>query len=430
MRELIRKFRSFRSQFYRIPYCVPAWGWAEHWEILRCIITGHIIHGPDKKRLYEDFRQKTGMPYVFGFGSGREAILAALKAWGVSPGDRIILPSYCCETVAMPVQDCGAEPVFCDIGDDLNMDVEDAISLVDDRTRAILVPHLFGRPAAIDQVEAELIRLGKREHILVIDDAAQSFGATLNGRLLGTFGDVGIVSFGPGKTMTATGGGVLLTNSDHLAIRVDRVIASATGCDRKARQLFYWVLFRRWRKFTLPLYRFFHQFLAGGDKPPGITTLTNVDAALARCQFHKLDLFLGIRRTRCALLDQLITSVRPEGLEPRVTPMQASCVENACTKYVLLLSSTGRGPTLALQLDELWQTLGVEIQNLYQPIHLKADRWQPARRIEKTETSWHRVVQIPVEPSVPDSDWEKIAKGLQYILLKMQNQFTATPSGL
>jgi len=60
------------SRFYRVPYCVPAWGWAEHRAILRCLLTGKMIEGPDKEKLYQAIREKTGVPHVFGFGSGRE----------------------------------------------------------------------------------------------------------------------------------------------------------------------------------------------------------------------------------------------------------------------------------------------------------------------------------------------------------------------
>jgi len=201
-------------------------------------------------------------------GSGAGASnLRGSEGLGVGPGDRVILPSYCCESVVSPVVECGAEPAFCDIGGDFNLDVDDALSLVDDRTKAIIVPHLFGRPARIDQIEERLTALGCRELVLVIDDAAQSFGATLNGRMLGTYGDVGIVSFGPGKTMTASGGGLLLTASKAIAARVAQAPPQPAEPRAKAVRVFYWVVFRRWRKYTLTFYPLFSKIIAQGRTP-------------------------------------------------------------------------------------------------------------------------------------------------------------------
>ena len=108
------RLKGFLSQFYKVPYCVPAWGWSEHRTILKCLFTGKLIDGPDIKKLYARIREVTGVKYVFGFNSGQQAIQAALTAYGVE-GGQVIMPSYCCETVAKAVMDSGASPLFCDI---------------------------------------------------------------------------------------------------------------------------------------------------------------------------------------------------------------------------------------------------------------------------------------------------------------------------
>ena len=220
------KIISFTSEFYRIPYCVPAWGWPEHLAIFTCIFTGKMIKGPHLQALYAVVKRKSDKKYVYGYNSGRESILSVLIAGGIHQGDKVILPSYCCETVAQAVVASGATPLFCDIEGDCNPDVNHIMGLISPEVKAIIFPHLFGKPGRIDILEAELEKRKLRSQILLIDAPSKLFGARLDNRLVGTFGDAGIISFGPGKTMTATGGGLVITDNDKLGKR----LGGSNGC--------------------------------------------------------------------------------------------------------------------------------------------------------------------------------------------------------
>src|SRR5439155_12031526 len=138
--------------------------------------------------------------------------------------------------------------VFADIDDTLNIDPEKIPGLISKQTRAILVPHLFGRPARIDDIS----RFAQEQSLSVIDDAAQAFGATLYGKPVGTFGDVGIVSFGPGKTLVATGGGMLVTNHRDVFLRAKALSVPRLGEFQTLSRLIHFVMRRRSRGVTLP----------------------------------------------------------------------------------------------------------------------------------------------------------------------------------
>ena len=380
---------------------MPAWGWAEHWGILKCLITGRLIDGSHKEELFACIRQKTGMKYVFGFNSGQEAICAALTARRIGPEDRVILPSYCCETVAQAVSDTGSHPLFCDIGDDYNPDVDHIFKLIDPSVKAIIVPHLFGKPSAIDKLEEALEARGIRSDILVIDDAAQSFGAKLNGKLLGTFGDAGIISLGPGKTMTACGGGLLITNSDNLAKHLSRLPVRRAPCLYKFRRLLYWVIFRRWRKLTLPFYPFFRRLFERSVRKRGsIIELCNVDAAIALHQLKKLDSLLHIRISRKKVLDDHLSCL-PTNLFSLVSDnTNPNRSLNVATKY--LVRFKGKDPAHDVQrlYSQFLSRAGIEIQDLYLPIHHKPAYVKHESVLPKTEMYCNAVLQLPLEPSI------------------------------
>ncbi|UCE07598.1 MAG: DegT/DnrJ/EryC1/StrS family aminotransferase, partial [bacterium] len=370
-----------------------------------------------KEQLYALVLKKTGMKYVFGFNSGQEAIYVALKASGIGPNDRVILPSYCCETVATAVVESGATPLFCDINDDCNPDIDHILKLIDDRVKSIIVPHLFGNPAAIDELEKALENREIRSKIFLIDDAAQSFGALLHGRLLGTFGDAGIISFGPGKTMTASGGGLLISNSKNIAKNLAKIPTYRVSFFDKLKRLLYWIIFRRWRKFTLPFLPILQKIFKISAMSKGkVKTLCNVDAAIAVEQFKKLDSLLETRIKRKEILDNNLAKY-DRGifhLLPKNIPENASL--NVATKYLVRLNTIECNLDVLSIYNKIVEVSKIEIQELYRPIHLKHGCTASRISLPRTERCYNRILQIPVEPSISKRDFEFILDRFSFLI--------------
>lgn len=416
MYKFAARLKSIRRQFYRVPYCVPAWGVAEHWAILRCLLTGSLIEGEDKGNLLQLVREITGMRYIFGFDSGREAIFAALKASGTGDGDKVIMPSYCCETVAVAIKKVGAEPVFCDILEDLNSDINHIVKLIDGSVKAIVFPHLFGNPGRIDKLEELLKEKGIRGRMFLIDDAAQSFGAKINGKLIGSFGDCGIVSFGPGKTITATGGGLLLTNKKELANRIDQISVQPCGSNDKVRRVFYWLIFRRWRKLTKPLYPYvrwmFNDQSCQSEWP---RTLSNIDAAIALPQMRRLEATIAVRNERSIWIEKVPENFHDNlWMRPVVKtdsgggPRGRQCV---FTKYILLGEYTKETNCCLQDLYlELFDAGGIEMFPLYKPVHLNGNYNQGSTVLPNTERMSGAIFQVPLEPSISDKNFQHITE--------------------
>ncbi len=374
------------------------------------MVLGRIVQGPHVSRLLTAIGKFAKSRYVFGFNSGREALQAALIAADIGPGDRVILPSYCCDTVVQAVMAVSATPVYCDIGPDLNPDTESVMALLNPQVKAIVFTHLFGNPGRIDLLDAELRRQGWRSHVLLIDDAAQSFGARLGGKLIGTLGDVGVVSFGAGKTMTATGGGVLITGSSALATRLERMPTRLVSTSTKLRLALYWFLFRRWRRLALGFWRavrpLFKTSETVGDVPAG---LCNLDAAITLEQLRRLEQLLAIRRQRMNELDRVLNVNSGQSFADPVPPVAGRQEGAVCTKYALILRPTTPGPDDAYRYLAYMRECGIELQPLYEPIHRR--RPSPiAGRLGRTEQIADRVIQIPVEPSLSDRSFAYVVR--------------------
>ena len=185
-----------------------------HEAFLRVLRSGHFILGPEVERFERALAEFTGAKHALGVSSGTDAILVALMALGIGPGDEVLCPSFTFFATAGCVARVGAKPVFVDSCPVcFNLDLGDAARRITPRTKAILPVHLFGQAAEMDGV----LDLARRHGLSVIEDAAQAMGATYRGRQVGTLGDFGTISFFPTKNLGALGdAGALLTNDTAL----------------------------------------------------------------------------------------------------------------------------------------------------------------------------------------------------------------------
>jgi dTDP-4-amino-4,6-dideoxygalactose transaminase len=172
--------------------------------------SGRFILGPNVDAFEEEAADYVGTAHAVGVGNGTDALVLVLDALGVGPGDEVICPAFTFYATAEAIVRRGATPIFCDIDPvTLNLEPADVAARATGRTRAILAVHLFGRPAPLHELP---------EGVPVIEDAAQAFGASLNGRRVGSIGLAGTFSFFPTKNLFGLGdGGLVATNDPGLA---------------------------------------------------------------------------------------------------------------------------------------------------------------------------------------------------------------------
>lgn len=192
----------------------------------RVLQHGRFIMGPEMEVFEKEIASMVGVKHALAISSGTDALLLALMALDIQPGDEVLCPAFTFFATAGAVSRLGAVPVFTDICPIcFNLDVNDARAKITARTKAIIPVHLFGQCADMDPILA----LAKEKGLRVIEDGAQAIGATYKGRGCGAMGDFGTYSFFPSKNLGGFGdGGMLVTNDDDLAefARVLRVHGS------------------------------------------------------------------------------------------------------------------------------------------------------------------------------------------------------------
>ena len=173
--------------------------------------SGMFVLGPEVKKLEQSLAAYCQVEHAVGCASGSDALLLALMACDIGPGDEVIVPSFTFFATASAVTRLGATPVFADIEPgSFNIDLAHVTQLITDRTRAIIPVHLFGQMAEM-QVLNDLVR---DRNIAVIEDSAQSIGAELDNRRTGGWGDMCALSFYPTKNLGGAGdGGMIVTNN-------------------------------------------------------------------------------------------------------------------------------------------------------------------------------------------------------------------------
>lgn len=156
------------------------------------------------------------------FDSGRTALYFALKSLGVREGDEVLVQSYTCLVVINAIKFTGAKPIYVDVGDDFNLDSHDLIKKITPRSKALIIQHTFGKPAEIKT----LLTIASEHNLCTIEDCAHSFGAKFEGKLTGTFTDIGMLSFGSDKVVSCGRGGALITNRPELGEKIRKWQAS------------------------------------------------------------------------------------------------------------------------------------------------------------------------------------------------------------
>jgi|TARA_B100000315_G_scaffold21643_1_gene18873 dTDP-4-amino-4,6-dideoxygalactose transaminase len=181
---------------------------------------GKLVGGPDIEILEKEVAEFCGVAHAVALNSGTDALALGMMALGIGAGDEVILPPNSFIASAAAVATIGATPVFADVRDDLNMDPEKVEAAITPQTKAIMPVHLTGRIADM----TPLAEIAKRNGLLVIEDASQSFGSRYEDRLAGSFGDVGCFSAHPLKNFNAAGdSGFLTTDNGELAEKVARM---------------------------------------------------------------------------------------------------------------------------------------------------------------------------------------------------------------
>ncbi|HEX9253753.1 MAG TPA: DegT/DnrJ/EryC1/StrS family aminotransferase, partial [Ignavibacteriaceae bacterium] len=184
--------------------------------VIKVAESQYFILGPEVSAMEKEFCNYLGCKHALGVSSGTDALLLALMAIDIKPGDEVIVPTYSFFATAGVVSRLFATPVLVENDPvTFNIDPKDFEKKITPKTKAVIPVHLYGQSAELD----EIVNIAKSHNIIVIEDAAQAIGTQYkDGRFVGTIGDIGCFSFFPSKNLGCYGdGGLVTTNNDELA---------------------------------------------------------------------------------------------------------------------------------------------------------------------------------------------------------------------
>jgi dTDP-4-amino-4,6-dideoxygalactose transaminase len=299
-------------------------------EVLEVLRGGYLFRygtatGPDADprflgKVYQseqEIARYAGVRYAVAVNSGTSALLTALAALGIGPGDEVIVPGFTYIASISSIVYARAIPVLAEIDRTFNLDPEDVQAKISPRTRAIMAVHMMGNPARLDQLK----QIADAHGLALIEDCAQAFGATYRGRAAGSIGTVGTYSFNVYKTITSGDGGMLVTDDEDLYRRAfafhDQGHSPLRTAVEIGKRPFFGLDFR----------------------------FTELQAAVLLAQFRKLPHLLERLRTNKRRYKELISGL--PGLQFReITDAQGECA----TMLTLILPSAEIARNIAAEL--------------------------------------------------------------------------------
>lgn len=184
---------------------------------LRVLRSGWYVLGNEVKQFEEEFADFTGRKYCVGLNSGLDALIMSVRALGIGKGDEVIVQANTYIATVLGITENGATPVFVEPDAYFNVDADQIEAAITDRTKAIMVVHLYGQASNMEKIA----EIAKRHDLPIIEDCAQSHGACFAGKMTGTFGISGCFSFYPTKNLGAFGdAGAIVTDDEAFADKI------------------------------------------------------------------------------------------------------------------------------------------------------------------------------------------------------------------
>ncbi|MFQ6135070.1 MAG: DegT/DnrJ/EryC1/StrS family aminotransferase [Nitrososphaerales archaeon] len=357
-----------------IPINIPLIGEEEKSEVMKVLESGLLTTAsPEGGEYVRKFQSAVesflNVKHALAVNSGTSALYAALLALNIKAGDEVLVPSFTFLATANAVLLTGAEPVFVDV--ELNhytVDPEYLEKKITSRSRAVIPVHLYGHPAYMDKIS----EVAEKHDLHIIEDAAQSLGATYKGHQTGTLSDIGCFSLYPSKVITCGEGGFVTTDDDALAERLKMV-----------------------RNHGL-VHGYDSTILGSNLRMP------QMEAAVASVQMSKLPSFLKARRKNADILTEMLS-----GLSGVTLPSE----DEGCSSNWYLYTVT-----LAKNRDKVLEYLvshEVGASVYYSPpvhrVPLYVKKGFGELSLPNTDWASHHVLSLPIHPGVSEDDLEFIA---------------------
>jgi dTDP-4-amino-4,6-dideoxygalactose transaminase len=344
--------------------------------VLGVLAAGAYINGPNVQAFEKELAAYCGTAHAVALNSGTDALHLALRALGIGAGDEVITTPFTFVATTEAIGMVGATPVFVDIDPNtLNLDPAAIEAAITPRTRAVLPVHLYGLPAAMD----EILNITRRHSLFVVEDCAQAIGASWNGRPAGSMGNVGCLSFFPSKNLGAYGdGGAIVTDDAELAAHVRRLRAHGAAV------------------------KYYHDELGVNSR------LDELQAAVLRVKLRYLDGWIERRREVAGRYTSRLEKLSPIGLT--TTPPEA---RHAYHQFTIRVAER----------DAIAQALsgcGIQTMVYYPvPLHLQgvhANLGLGPGSFPHAERAAQEVLSLPMFPELQTDEIDRVLEAVENVV--------------
>lgn len=317
--------------------------------------TGSLRNGPYCQRFEKSLADFIGVKQSVATNSGTAALHLALFALGIGPGDEVIIPSYVCTAVLNAVNYVGAEAKLADIElDDFNLSYADVSKKISKKTKAIILPHMFGKPADI----YKFLKTG----IPIVENCALSAGAKLRGRRVGSFGILSVFSFYATKMLTTGYGGMVCSNNPLYIKKIEDLIDTDERQDYKVRFNY---------------------------------KMSDVSAALGLSQLKQLNSFIAKRKRLAKIYDEALS--KSDGI---ILPLRE---DNVYFRYVIRING---------DIEKLINKLARKRIEAKRPVFKPLHQYLGLKKSDypNTERAYNTAISLPIYPSLSERQVKFIAE--------------------
>lgn len=369
-----------------LSYAPPDWDLSD---LMRAVFYS-VTRKNHIENLEKMVKEMLGPSYVMVTNLGRTALKIGLRAIGLQEGACVILPAVICNTVIRTVLEAGCRPILADVEGNLHISVRTLNSCQFERAQAVIVPHLYGLHAPIQEIKG----WAKSKGLYLIDDAAQAVGITVDGAYLGTFGDFGILSFGPFKSLSTPRGGALISDHNEIIARAKKNTLEQESFYWAIRRVFSGVVKFHWRPYYLKICELLnHGRKNANDSYNGIGQnritneafqLSDLETQLVLAVMERITSVIARRRKKSNEIWNLLKQFdKFEFIGPQDAPY---------TKIPIRLHE---GVT-SEEAIRLFRFMGIEAEHIYRPLHFhKEYRDYVSDALPVAEENWGKIFLIP-----------------------------------
>ncbi len=346
--------------------------------------------GPEIEEFEKTVANYVGAKYCVSFNSGTSALHAILLAYGIKTGDQVIVPSFTFIATANAPLFVGARPVFADVEDKtFGLDPNDVKRRITKNTKAIMPIHYGGLPCQI----GELKKVAEDYSLLLIEDAAESIGASIHGRKVGSFGDAAMFSFCGNKVITTGEGGVIVTSSGEIYEQL-KLVRSHGRLEMEpyfmsVKTLDYITLGYNWR-------------------------MSSFTGALGLSQMKKLDKVIEMRRRSAEYLTSMLSSV--DGI---IVPDPPEGYFHVYQMYTIRVKG---GKNIRDKLKDYLKNKGIMTKVYFEPIHrtpfYRENLGYLERELPVTERLSDEVLTLPIYPTMTSEEMNHIVESIKSFFMK------------